>query len=165
MVSFQITPLLRRPQGPQGCLEKRNCPLSSNLAVWCAKIGPKTQKLQKTVKKPSFFVVFLVISEVFQKLWLLGPILVHQSTKFEISEWFCFSRYPCGPCGRQNSGMKPKSADSVSVPRLQSTFWFMQLSSQWHFCPFFIYTKKFQFNMRYIKRLLTFEIIRSNHVM
>ena len=62
---MQITPLLRRPQGPQGCLEKQNCPLSSNLAVWCAKIGPKTQKLQKTVKKPSFFVVFLVISEVF----------------------------------------------------------------------------------------------------
>ena len=42
---MQITPLLRRPQGPQGCLEKQNCPLSLNLAVWCAKIGPKTQKL------------------------------------------------------------------------------------------------------------------------
>ena len=64
---FGFNPLLRRPQGPQGCLEKQNCPLSSNLAVWCAKIGPKTQKLQKTVKKPSFFVVFLVISEVFWK--------------------------------------------------------------------------------------------------
>jgi hypothetical protein len=62
---IQITPLLWRSQGPQGCLEKRNCPLSSNLAVWCTKIGPKTQKLQKTVKKPSFFVVFHVISEVF----------------------------------------------------------------------------------------------------
>jgi hypothetical protein len=46
---MQITPLLRRPQGPQGCLEKRYCPLSSNLAVWCAKIEPKTQKLQKTI--------------------------------------------------------------------------------------------------------------------
>ena len=46
---IQITPLFRRPQGSQGCLEKQNCPLSSNLVVWCAKIGPKTQKLQKTV--------------------------------------------------------------------------------------------------------------------
>ena len=55
---MQITPLLRRPQGPQGCLEKRNCPLSSNLAVWCAKIGPKTQKLQKSVKKTSFCCCF-----------------------------------------------------------------------------------------------------------
>ena len=62
---IQITPLLWRSQGPQGCLEKRNCPLSLNLAVWCAKIGSKTQKLQKTVEKPSFFVVFHVISEVF----------------------------------------------------------------------------------------------------
>ena len=62
---IQITPLFWRPQGPQGCLQKQNCPLSLNLAVWCAKIGPKTQKLQKTVKNPSFFVVFLVISEVF----------------------------------------------------------------------------------------------------
>ena len=39
---FGFNPLLRRPQGPQGCLEKRNCPLSSNLVVWCAKIGPKS---------------------------------------------------------------------------------------------------------------------------
>ena len=62
---IQITPLLWRSQGPQGCLEKQNCPLSLNLAVWCAKIGPKTQKFQKTVKKPSIFVVFHVIFEVF----------------------------------------------------------------------------------------------------
>ena len=70
---IQITPLLWRPQGFQGCLEKRNCPLSLNLAVWCAKIGPKTQKLQKTVKKPSFFVVFLVISDVFRTLLGFRP--------------------------------------------------------------------------------------------
>ena len=56
---MQITSLLRRPQGPKGCLEKQNCPLSLNLAVWCAKIGPETEKLQKTIKKPSFFVVFV----------------------------------------------------------------------------------------------------------
>ena len=42
LVSFQITPLLRHPHGPQGCLEKQNCPLSLNLVVWCAKIGPKS---------------------------------------------------------------------------------------------------------------------------
>ena len=43
-----VTPLFRRPQGSQGCLEKRNHPLSSNLVVWCAKIGPKTKKVPKT---------------------------------------------------------------------------------------------------------------------
>ena len=40
-----VTPLFRRPQGSQGSLEKQNHPLSSNLVVWCAKIGPKTKKL------------------------------------------------------------------------------------------------------------------------
>ena len=39
---IQITPLLWRSQGPQGCLEKQNCPLSLNLAVWFAKIGLKS---------------------------------------------------------------------------------------------------------------------------
>ena len=40
-----VTPLFRRPQGSQGCLEKRNYPLSLNLVVWFAKIGPKTKKV------------------------------------------------------------------------------------------------------------------------
>ena len=43
-----VTPLFRRPQSPQGCPKKQNHSLSSNLVVWCAKIGPKTKKLQKT---------------------------------------------------------------------------------------------------------------------
>ena len=116
---IQITPLFWRPQGPQGRLEKQNCPLSSNLAVWCAKIGPKTQKLQKTVKKPSFCCCFLVISEAFQTFKLLGPILAHQTTKFELSGWLC-----CwGPWGSQNSGMKPKSADSVTVGKFWTKYW------------------------------------------
>ena len=43
-----VTPLFRHPQGSQGCLEKQNHPLSLNLVVWCAKIGPKTKKVRKT---------------------------------------------------------------------------------------------------------------------
>ena len=39
---FGFIPLLWRPQGPQGCLEKQNHSLSLNLVAWCAKIGPKT---------------------------------------------------------------------------------------------------------------------------
>ena len=92
---IQITPLLWRPQGPQGCLEKQNYPLSSNLAVCCAKIGLKTRKLQKTVEKPSFLTLF-------QSFLVLNPILAHQTTKFKISGQFCFSRHPCG---RQSSGV------------------------------------------------------------
>ena len=62
-----VTPLFRRPQGSQGCLEKQNHPLSSNLVVWCAKIGPKTKKVKKTseltkkIKNDCFLTVFLFL--------------------------------------------------------------------------------------------------------
>ena len=101
---IQITPLFRCPQGPQGCLEKWNHPLSSNLVVRCAKIGPQTKKLWKTIEKPSFL-TFFVNSEVFWSFLVLGPILAHQTTKFELSGWFRFSRHPWGPWGRLNSGV------------------------------------------------------------
>ena len=112
---IQITPLFRHPQGPQGCLEKRNHPLSLNLVVWCAKIGPKTKKLWKTVEKPAFLTLFFVNSEVFQTFLVLGPILAHQTTKFELSGWFCFSRHPWEPWGRLNSGVTQELAKSVTV--------------------------------------------------
>ena len=76
--NFGFTPLLWLPQGPQGCLEKQNYPLSSNLVIWCTKIGPQTKKVRKTSemtrktsKNDDTFQSFLV--------------LVHQTTKFEIS--------------------------------------------------------------------------------
>ena len=40
LVSFHYFDAPR--QGPQGCLEKQNHSLNSNLVVWCAKTGPKT---------------------------------------------------------------------------------------------------------------------------
>ena len=49
LANYCVTPLFRRLQGSQVCLEKRNHPLSSNLVVWCTKIGPKTKKLRKTI--------------------------------------------------------------------------------------------------------------------
>ena len=52
---------------------------------------------------------------VFRSFWVLGPILAHQTAKFELSGQFCFSRHPWGSWGRQSSGMKPESADSVTV--------------------------------------------------
>ena len=39
--------LLMRPQGPQGCQMKRNHSLNMPLEVWCAKIDPKLNKLEK----------------------------------------------------------------------------------------------------------------------
>ena len=76
LANFCATPLFRRPQGSQGCLEKQNYPLSSNLVVWCAKIGPKTKKVN--VKNYDF-------STVFQSFSVFGPILAHQTTKFKLS--------------------------------------------------------------------------------
>ena len=43
------------PPGPQGCLEKLDYPLSSNLVVWCSKIGQKPRKLEKCQKIMVFF--------------------------------------------------------------------------------------------------------------
>ena len=45
-----FSPLLTRPQGPQGCQMKRNHSLNMPLEVWCAKIDPKLNKLEKTIK-------------------------------------------------------------------------------------------------------------------
>ena len=100
-----VNPLFRRSQGSQGCLVKWNHPLSWMLVVWCAKIGPKTKKLQKTCQNTIIFDICLVNSEVFQTFLVLGSILAHQTTKFELSGWFHFSRHPCGPWGRLNSGV------------------------------------------------------------
>ena len=63
---IQITPLLWQPQDPQGCLKKWNYALSSNFVVWCAKIGPKTQKLRKPVKKWRFFDFFFKFLRFFE---------------------------------------------------------------------------------------------------
>ena len=44
-----FSPLLTRPQGPQGCQMKRNHSLNMPLEVWCAKIDPKLKKLPKNM--------------------------------------------------------------------------------------------------------------------
>ena len=60
-----VTQLFRCPQGFQGCLEKRNYPLSSNLVVWCPKIGPKTKKVRKTSE----------LTKKCQKWWFFNSFL------------------------------------------------------------------------------------------
>ena len=53
---------------------------------------------RKTTKNDGFLMFFW-------SLWLLGPILAHQTTKFELSGQFRFSRHPWGPWGHQSSGV------------------------------------------------------------
>ena len=102
---FGFIPLLWLPQDPQGCLEKQNHSLISNLVLWCAKIGPKSHNFWKTsemTRKTTKTDGFLT---VFWSFWVLGPILAHQTAKFELSGQFCFSRHPWGPWGHQSSGV------------------------------------------------------------
>ena len=99
------TPLFRRPQGSQGCLEKQNHPLSLNLVNWCAKIGSKTKKVWKTTELIKNMSKMMVFWQVFGSFLVLGPILAHQTTKFKLSGYFCFSRHPWEPWGRLNSGV------------------------------------------------------------
>ena len=77
---IQITPLFRRPQGPQGCPEKQNYPLSLNLVVWCAKIGPKTKKVWKTSELTKELSKMMVFWQVFWSFLVFAPILAHQTT-------------------------------------------------------------------------------------
>ena len=51
--------------GTPGVSREAKSSTNLNLVVCCAKIGSKTKKLQKSVKKPQFFDNFLVIFEVF----------------------------------------------------------------------------------------------------
>ena len=108
-------PLFWCPQGPQGCLEKQNSSLISNLVLWCARIGPKSHNFWKTselTRKTSKIDSFLM---VFWSFWVLSLILAHQTIKFKLSGQFCFSRQPWELRRCQNSRMKPKLADLVTV--------------------------------------------------
>ena len=92
LADFAFTPLLWLPQGPQGCLEKQNYPLSSNLVVWCATIGPKTKNVEKTsemIRKTTKNDGILNFKD-------LSPILVHQTAKFQFSGQLCSSRHTWG---------------------------------------------------------------------
>ena len=89
----------------QGCLMKQNHPLSSNLMVWCAKIGSKTKNPWKTIKKPSYFDVFLSFWPNFSapnyQIWTQWMISLLQT--------------PLGSLGRLSNGVKHKLYKSVTV--------------------------------------------------
>ena len=105
------TPLFRRPQGSQGCLDKQNYPLSFKFGDLLRYKRPKTKKVPKNSemkRKTSKNYGFVTCSLKF--LGYGPPISAHEPTKFELSGQFCFTRHPWGPWGRQSSGMKPKSA-------------------------------------------------------
>ena len=68
--------------GPPGV--SREAKSSTEFEFGALKLGPKPRNFEK-VSKNIIFDVFLFISEVFQTSLVLGPILEHQTTKFELS--------------------------------------------------------------------------------
>ena len=100
LANFGFTPLFWRPQEAKLYTEFK-------LVVWCAKIEPKTKKGWKTseitreMSKNYRFMFF------FWSFLVLNPILAHQTTRFELSGWFCFLilRHPWRSWGRQSSGV------------------------------------------------------------
>ena len=61
----------------------------------------------------------MVFLTLFQSFLVLDPILAHQAISNSVDD-FASLDTPGGPWGRQSSGMKPKSADSVTVKIGQS---------------------------------------------
>jgi hypothetical protein len=49
-----ISSIWIRPKGPQGCQKMRLYPLNMPFEVWCAKIDPKLQNIQKDIRKQGF---------------------------------------------------------------------------------------------------------------
>ena len=45
-------------QGPHGCQKMCHHPLNKLMEVWCAKIEPKLKKIQKSVRKQAFSIIF-----------------------------------------------------------------------------------------------------------
>ena len=65
----KISPLLGRPQGPQGCQKMGHYPLNLDLEVWCSNIAPKLNKLQKPSRSHQKWLIFARILQFFQ-FWL-----------------------------------------------------------------------------------------------
>ena len=99
-----FSPLLTRPQGPQGCQMKRNHSLNMPLEVWCAKIDPKLNKLEKTIKIEKKLIKNVCFLKVFRIFFKLGSILAHQTSRSMLSGSWRFFSYPWGSWGWINSG-------------------------------------------------------------
>ena len=99
-----FSPLLTRPQGPKGCQMKRNHSLNMPQKVCCAKIDPKLNKLQKTIKIEEKLIKNACFLKVFGIFFNLGPIIAHQISSSMLSGSWRFFWNLWGPWGRINSG-------------------------------------------------------------
>ena len=74
------------------------------LEVWCAKIDPKLNKLEKTIKIEKKIIKNACFLKVFRIFFKLGSILAHQTSRSMLSGSWRFFCYPWGSWGWINSG-------------------------------------------------------------
>jgi hypothetical protein len=103
------------PPGPPGVSKEAKFSSESEFGGLVRYNWAKNPESLKNRRKPFIFWCFFVISEIFRSLFNFGWIVAHQTTKFRLSGWFCFFRYPWGSWGRQSSGLKQKLANTVTV--------------------------------------------------
>jgi hypothetical protein len=77
-----ISSIWIRPQGPQGCQKMPLHPINMPFEVWCAKIDPKLQNIQKGIPKQGFLTVFFSILTDFGSFCLFGAILAQELNSF-----------------------------------------------------------------------------------
>jgi hypothetical protein len=68
----EISLLLARPQGCQGCRNMQKNPLNNILMVWSANIEPKLRNIWKTVRKHVFLMIFFSILTAFCSFYNFG---------------------------------------------------------------------------------------------
>ena len=103
------------PPGPPGVSREAKLSIEFEFDSLVCYNWAQNQATLKSCQETIIFDIFFVNSEVFWTFLVLGPILAHQTTKFELSGWFCFSRHPWDPWGRLNSRVTRELAKSVTV--------------------------------------------------
>ena len=86
-----INPLLSQLLG--GKRMEKYCGIS----IWCffcAKIKPKLKRIQKTIRKQGFLMIFFSILMVFRSLLNFGSILAQKLNRFICKTFFCHPGHP-----------------------------------------------------------------------
>jgi hypothetical protein len=99
LADFSFTPLIWRPQSPQGCLEKRNHPMRLNLVVWCTTIWLKTKNVQNNFRNDKKNVRKWWFSDTFSKFLALWPNFSAPNYQIQ-TQWMILLLYtPLGVLG------------------------------------------------------------------
>ena len=115
LIKVVITPLLSQLQGWPGWQKNGTMLRYLHLVVFCAKIEPKIEKIQKTIRKQGFFDDFLSILTVFWSLLNFGSILAQKLNRFicEKKNWIFW--HPGHPWSCESSGVGKIRALSDTV--------------------------------------------------